>query len=226
MIKNLLVVVMLLTLGACGNHAQPKDEAQLSLRYIKYYIRYLETGRELQMDAKYHNDSAAIAMLDGVYVDDIRLTAKELPREGWMHRYVGKSGIPNATFIFRYKLSPTVERQDTVEMPIYTDFELATPKIGKKTGGLLTWKGQPLMSNDGLVLIFEDSEGNNFTHTHRGITRGTQFEIRPDFIQTLAVGKGVLNIVHKRESRSTTATQQTFRQSEYYRKPIEFEIVE
>ena len=44
-------------------------------------------------------------------------------------------------------------------------------------------------------------------------------------IQTLEEGKITLRVVHKRESRINLKNKQIFRQSEYYRKPIEFELV-
>jgi hypothetical protein len=228
MIKNLLIVLLLSSFVACNNQkidTTPKEIAN-PVKYIKYYVRYLEAGLELQLEAKYHNDSTTIAMPEGVFVGESKINAKELPRDGWVHRQISRGTKPDSAYIFRYNISPTLEKQDTIYLPIYADFELATPTISKKTGGLLAWKGKSLQQSEGLVLIFEDSEGNNFTHTHRGITQGAQFAIRPNLIETLSKGKAILRIVHKRETRSTTAKQQILKQSEYYRKPIEFEIVD
>lgn len=228
MIKQLLIIVCLFPFVACTNNNAAKSikETPNPIKYIKYYVRYLEAGQELQLDAKYHNDSTSIALVDGVFVGESKLNAKEFMKQGWVHRQISRGNKPDSAYIFRYNISPTLEKQDTVYLPIYADFELATPKMSKKTGGLLAWKGKSLQQSEGLVLIFEDAEGNHFTHTHRGVTQGAQFAIRPNLIETLSKGKATLRVVHKRETRQTTAKQQILKQSEYYRKAIEFEIVD
>ena len=158
MIKKFLALFLIVSFGACTSNEQPenKGEPEIKINYIKYYVRYLESGEELQLDAKYHNDSIAIAIADGVFVGEKKLTAKELPREGWMHRFVKRGETADSLIIFRYNVSSSKEVQDTVSLPIYKDFSLETPQVSKKTGGLLVWKGSPLNHSDGLVLIFED----------------------------------------------------------------------
>jgi len=112
-----------------------------------------------------------------------------------------------------------------LHFPTYANFQLATPSLSKKTGGLLTWEGTSFRKEDGMVLIFEDEDGTTFSVNHAGITRGTKFEIRPAFIASLKEGKGTLRIVHKTRIEEVREKTGIVKEMEYYRKPIEIEIV-
>jgi hypothetical protein len=59
-----------------------------------------------------------------------------------------------------------------------------------------------------------------------GITRGPQLEIRPEFLEVFAKGKGVLRIVHKKTVIEKKDEQRSVKLTEYYRIPLDIEIVD
>jgi hypothetical protein len=217
-----------LLFSACQPSAsQNKKEEELSIKLVKYYVRYIEQSKELQVEAKFFNDNdSSFIIPSGVFVSDTKLEGKKLPKEGWVHRHVKRPAGFDSLCIFSYNISPTVQRKDTVLFPTYPDFKLATPKISKKTGGLVTWAGTSLTQEDVFTLIFEDSAGSHYTDNHAGITRGPQLEIRPEHIAPLAKGKITIRAVHKRSTIDKVGDTRMVRLVEYYRTPIEAEIVD
>jgi len=223
-----LLSLFMLLFSACQPSAsQTKKEAELSIKLVKYYVRYIEQSKELQVEAKFFNEhDSSFIVPSGVFIADTKLEGKKLPKEGWVHRHIKRPAGFDSLCVFRYNVSATVVHKDTVSFPTYPDFKLATPKISKKTGGLVTWAGTSLTQEDVFTLIFEDNLGNHYTDNHAGITRGAQLEIRPEHVAPLAKGKITIRVVHKRSTIDKVGDTRMVRLVEYYRTPIEAEIVD
>ncbi len=227
--KNLFWFIIIFFSACSGKNlitAETKTtESQFNL--IKYYIRYIEQSKEIQLEAKYFgkNDSA-MAVKAGVFVSDVKLDAKKLPKEGWIHRYIKRPADYDSLYVFRYEAMKGQETKDSVYFRIFNDFKLETIKISKKNGGLLSWSGNALSQDEGLTLVFEDASGMSYTINHVGITRGPKLEIRPEHIEVFAKGKAILRVVHKKTEIDKKGNIRMVRLTEYYRSPIQLEITE
>jgi hypothetical protein len=228
MFKNTAIFLLAFALLSCKTQISDKAKKDDSpVKIAKYYVRYIEQIKELQLEAKYINKSdSTFSMPGGVYVSDFKLEGKNLPKEGWMHRYIKRPSGCDSLYVFSYKPVADFEVKDSIIFPIYRNFKLETPKISKKNGGLVSWSGNSLMQDDGLTLVFEDAFGTSYTINHVGITRGPQLEIRPEFLEVFAKGKGVLRIVHKKTVIEKKDEQRSVKLTEYYRIPLEIEIVD
>ena len=228
MFKNTLIFLLALALFSCKTQVTDKTKGEESpVKIAKYYIRYVEQIKELQLEAKFINKSdSTFGMPGGVFVKDFKLEGKNLPKEGWMHRYIKRPSACDSLYVFSYNPDGKNEAKDSIIFPIYHNFKLETPKISKKNGGLVSWSGNSLMQDDGLTLVFEDASGASYTINHVGITRGPQLEIRPEFLEVFAKGKGILRVVHKKTVIDKNEEKRSVRLTEYYRVPIEMEIVD
>jgi hypothetical protein len=224
------IILSFMLLGLLSCKAPVTDsskKAENPIKLAKYYIRYVESIKELQLEAKYFNkNDSAYPVPGGVYHSDIKLEAKNLPKEGWVHRYIKRPEMADSLYVFKYSPIEGLELKDSVIFAMYPDFKLETPKISKKVGGLLSWTGNSLGQDDGLTLIFDDASGTSYTINHVGITRGAQLEIRPEHLEVFAKGKAVLRVVHKKTVIGKIANMRIVRLTEYYRSPVELEIVD
>jgi hypothetical protein len=228
MFKVSVIFLMAFSLFSCKTQIADKTKNDVSpVKIAKYYVRYVEQIKELQLEAKYINSNdSTFSVPGGVSVADFKLEAKNLPKEGWMHRYIKRPSGCESLYVFSYNPGIKNETKDTVVFPIYKNFKLETPKISKKTGGLVSWSGSSLGQEDGLTMVFEDASGASYTINHVGITRGPQLEIRPEFLEVFAKGKGILRVVHKKTVIDKKGEKRCVRLTEYYRIPIEMEIVD
>jgi len=228
MLKTILGLLFIIPfLFSCKNANTAEKKQSSPFKMKKYYVRYIEQSKQAQFEAKFYNEKdSAIPISGGVFVSDSKLEAKNLPKEGWIHRYIKRPASFDSLFIFSVNFSKDQIFKDSVLMSVYPEFKLATPKLSKKTGGLITWKGNALGQEDGLTLVFEDKEGLNFTNNHVGITRGAQFEIRPEVLAGLKKGKVVIRAVHKRTTVDKVENTRKVVLTEYYRVPFEAEIVD
>lgn len=228
MLKTILGLLFIIPfIFSCKNANTVEKKQSSPFKMIKYYVRYIEQNKQAQFEAKFYNEKdSAFPVSGGVFISDNKLEAKNLPREGWIHRHIKRPASFDSTYIFSVNFSKDQIFKDSVKMPVYPDFKLATPKLSKKTGGLITWTGNALGQEDGLTLLFEDNEGLNFTNNHVGITRGPQFEIRPEVLAGLKKGKVVIRAVHKRTTVDKSDNTRKVVLTEYYRIPFEAEIVD
>lgn len=226
--KLLLFGILFLGMSACGGqeNGPVKEEQKLPVKGIKYYVRYLDVIKEVQMEAKFLSDSSSFLIPDGVFVNEDKMKVKQLPRIGWQHKLIKKPSTFDTTYVFSFNISPSQTHQDSLEFKVLGNLRLATPDIKKSTGGLIQWEGLGLDSKDALTLLIEDSQGNPFTINHVGLTRGSKLEIRPDLIQAVAPGIASLRLIYKRREQLKKDGIAIDKHVEYYFRPIKFEISE
>lgn len=226
--KLLLFGILFLGMSACGGQENKpvEEEQKLPIKGIKYYVRYLDVIKEVQMEAKFLSDSSSFLIPDGVFINEEKMKVKQLPRVGWQHKLIKKPSLFDTTYIFSFNISPSQVHQDSLTFKVLDSLHLATPKVNKTTGGLIQWKGEGLGPKDALTLLIEDSEGNPFTINHVGLTRGSKLEIRPGLIQAVATGTASLRLVYKRREQLKKDGIAIDKHLEYYFRPIKFEISE
>ena len=185
-----------------------------------YYIRYLESSKELQAEVRFQQDTGNLVLADKLYFEGQAMQPKKLPKIGWEYRYNQRPVKFKGCYQFSYG-----GESDTLCFPTYTNFGLKTPEVSLNIGGLIAWEGQPLGQEESLVLLFEDAKGQVKTVNHVGLTRGSQFEIRPEHLEGLNVGPASLRLVHKSTVIQKIDGQVQVIKLEYYRKTLKIEIV-
>jgi len=216
--------MFLLLAAACQPKAEPesqKEKTAFTVDRTYYYVRYLEDSKELQAEARFQQDTGSLVLPDKLYFEGQAMQPKKLPKIGWEYRYHERPAKFKDCYHFSY-----AGASDTICFPSYSNFALKTPAISLATGGLLAWEGQPLGQAESLVLLFEDSKGQSKTVNHVGLTRGSQFEIRPEHLEGLNAGPASLRLVHKSTLIQKVDGQVEVIKLEYYRKVLKIEIVD
>ena len=227
-----ITIVTILTfligmLNCACNNVQTKASTHYEFKKITGYIRYLDELKELQAELTFKTDSA-VAIKGAVKLNQYLLNYKQLPKIGIQYRMLKRGIELDSSFQFSYEdLNGSI-----IEIPYraetFKDVQMITDGLSISKGAAISWRGNALEGNDGMVLILSDEIGNNFSIHHAGITRGTKFEINKSFTSGLSKGKGTLRIIRKK-----TTTQALYDNPEmvlinyeHYLKPIHFEIKE
>lgn len=214
-------------LTACNSSAPVSTTLPSAYAFSKIncYVRYLAQNRELQADMTFRTDSTQ-AIEGVVALNDMPMIFKKRPVVGLQYRLL-KSSVPfDQHYTFSYFEKDGQSTELSISLNDFDSLKIASNGVSKSKGGLLTWKGAPLESNDGLVFIFTDSKGNTFSINHTGISKGNKFEIIPDHANRLALGTVTLETTRKKTivyEENKTIKMLTI---EYYNKPITFEVSE
>lgn len=213
-------------LVACNSSTPtPNGPSNYSFSKINCYVRYIAQNRELQADMTFRTDSTqtidSIVALNG-----IPMPLKKRPIVGLQYRLLKNSTHFDQDYTFSYFEKDGKKVELSIGLNDFEDFKVASDGVSKTKGGLLKWKGAPLEGNDGLVLIFTDSEGNTFSINHTGVSKGNKFEIISDHANRLALGTATIEATRKKTmvyEENKTVKMLTI---EYYNRPIKFEVKE
>ncbi|WCL80471.1 hypothetical protein PPO43_10880 [Saprospira sp. CCB-QB6] len=215
--------MFLILAAACQSkmvEVKQEEHTPFAVERTYYYVRYLENSKELQAEARFQQDTGNLVLADKLYFEGQVMQPKKLPKVGWEYRYHERPSKFKGCYHFSYG-----GESDTICFPTYTNFGLKTPEVSMTSGGLIAWEGQPLGQEESLVLLFEDAKGQVKTVNHVGLTRGSQFEIRPEHLEGLNVGAASLRLVHKSTVIQKIDGQVQVIKLEYYRKTLKIEIV-
>lgn len=211
---------------SCGPiNSSPSTPDKYAFSKINCYVRYLQQTRELKADMTFRTDSTQ-AIEGEVFLNDMPLIFRKRPEVGLQYSLT-KNSVP---FENQYTFSYTEKDGSRVKLPIklnsFDSLKIASDGVSKTKGGLLTWKGPALGSEDGLVLIFTDSKGNTFSINHSGISRGNKFQIIPEHANRLELGTATVLATRKRTVIKQENKLTQMLTIEYYTAPIKFEVKE
>jgi hypothetical protein len=224
--KNMIFFFVLALISACHLDKDKSKEGAAPIQFVKYYVRYVEEIKEVQTELKFYRDQDTSLILPVlVQCNKEKMYPKKLSSEGWIYKWIKRPIDVKSQFVFQYGSDSSQMIQDTINFLYLDSLILSTPQISKKNGGLLTWKGSTLQSEDQLTILFEDTNGNHFTVNHVGITRGPQLEIRPEHVESLLVGKSTIRLVHKNNEVDKVGDKKFSKTTEFYYKPIEAQII-
>lgn len=214
------------SLSSCSpTNSSPTTPNTYAFSKINCYVRYLEQTRELQADMTFRTDSTKA--IDGqVFLNELPMLFKKRPKVGLQYSLTKNS----TTFEQEYRFSYTEKDGSTAKLAIklnpFDSLKVASDGISKSTGGLLTWQGPPLGSEDGLVLIFSDAKGNTFSINHNGISKGNKFQILAEHSDRLEIGPATILATRKKTTIKKENEVVKMLTIEYYSTPIKFEVKE
>lgn len=212
-------------LGCSPTNSSPTTPNTYAFSKINCYVRYLEQTRELQADMTFRTDSTK-AIEGQVLLNDLPMIFRKRPKVGLQYSLSKRS----TTFDRAYTFSYTEKDGSTAKLDIalnpFDSLKIASDGISKSAGGLLTWQGPALGSEDGLVLIFSDAKGNTFSINHNGISKGNKFQIIPEHANRLDLGSATVSATRKKTIIKKENDVVKMLTIEYYTAPIKFEVKE
>jgi hypothetical protein len=213
-------------LYSCNSaNSSPKTPSTYAFSKINCYVRYLAQTRELQADMTFRTDSTK-AIEGPVYLNDLPLIFKNRPKVGLQYSLTKSSTTFDQKYTFSYTEKDGSTAKLDIELSQFDSLKIASAGISKSTGGLLTWQGPALGSEDGLVLIFSDAKGNTFSINHSGISKGNKFQILAEHSDRLEVGTATILATRKKTIIKNENKVTKMLTIEYYSAPIKFEVKE
>lgn len=224
--KMLFGALFIGALSGCGpTNSPPATPSNYAFSKINCYVRYLAQTRKLQADMTFRTDSTK-AIEGQVFLNGLPMRFSNRPQVGLQYS-LNKS---STTFERKHTFSYTEKDGRTatldIELNPFDSLRVASDGISKSGGGLLVWQGPALGSEDGLVLIFSDEEGNTFSINHSGISKGNKFQVPAEYANRLEVGAATVLATRKKtiiKKENEVTKMLTF---EYYCAPIKFEVKE
>ncbi len=211
--------------GCSPKKAAPTKPSTYAFSKINCYVRYLAQTRELQADMTFRTDSTK-AIEGEVFLNDLPMIFRKRPEVGLQYSLSKRSTKFEQKYTFSYTEKDGSTAKLDIELNPFDSLKVASDGISKSKGGLLTWQGPALGSEDGLVLIFSDAKGNTFSINHSGISKGNKFEILSEHSSRLEIGTATVLATRKKTTIKKENKVTKMLTMEYYSAPITFEVKE
>lgn len=225
-LKMLFGALFIGFLSGCGStNSAPETPSTYAFSKINCYVRYLAQTRTLQADMTFRTDSTK-AIEGQVFLNDLPMIFRKRPELGLQYSLTKSSTAFEQKYTFSYTEKDGSTAKLDIELNPFDSLNIASDGISKSKGGLLTWQGTPLGSEDGLVLIFSDEQGNTFSINHNGISKGNKFQIPAQYANRLEVGPATVLATRKKTSIKKEKEVTKMLTFEYYSAPIKFEVKE
>ena len=227
--QNLLFALILLGwCSACNNPAIEPEEKPPHW-FAKYYVRYLQTERQLKAHASFlEGDSLENAepkkFRGGVSFQGKRMEFRDL--QGKLFRYIHneRTGYSD-NFLFRHRDDNGDYWEYTMKMNPIEDFFIKDD-ISKSKGMTLIADGAILQQNESLVFLFSDENNKAATFTVEGPSKTIELSIPAEQLKDLSLGKGQLYLVKKQYNEDQEEQLNATSSIEFYTKSIDIEVVE
>lgn len=220
------IAFFLLFFGAACQSDSPTEEAppaRYGFKKINGYIRYMEQQRELQAELTFKTDSTTM-IEDGVRLNQRKLKPKRLPAIGNQYRVLRNAVNFSDKYTYTYKEKDGSDQELSIALGKFEAPKIASDGLSREKGGILSWTGDPLTTNDGLILLFRDSEGKRFSVNHNGLTSGNTFKLVALQTERLAEGPATVQVTRKHTIVTQQESAAVVLVLEYYSRPIEFEV--
>lgn len=224
--KMLFGALFVGSLSGCGpSSPPPTTPSKYAFSKINCYVRYLAQTRELQADMTFRTDSTK-AIEGQVFLNELPMIFRKRPEVGLQYSLSKRSTKFDQKYTFGYTEKDGSNAILEIEINAFDSLKIASDGLSKSSGGLLTWQGPALGSEDGLVLIFSDAKGNTFSINHSGISKGNKFQIIPEHANRLEVGTATVLATRKKTIIKKEKEVTKMLTLEYYFAPIKFEVKE
>ena len=240
--NNRIIYSLFLALGiviGCQNtpstpNAPTPDQAPTSPDkvlpvFANYYIRYIEDDRLLRAEASFKegenaSKSQPITFKGGVAFMSSGMQAKKLNEQLIRYEYLQKVDFPKDEFRFNFKDKKEQEHLFNIGLTPIVDFEVKKASIS--SGLRIDLKTEPLTSDETLIAILTDTNGNPTTIEQKGPTETSiiQFSLQPHQ-SSLSPGKATISLIRKKTKRSKKDNYNHSATAEYYSKPKNLSII-
>ena len=208
---------------ACGKTADPSDSGHVN---ADYYVRYLAAGRQLKAEARFTDgvepqSTRSKRIRGGVQFLGKPMEMQTLKEQQYRYIYTDTMDFPSEIY-FQYGENADLSREELVMTPI--DYYKAKGPAGKTTGLTLITRQNLLKGNASLVVLLADQRNRAASHTIRGPSLDSVYQIPPDVFQDLETGPGSLYLVKRMKKTREQARQTITATLEYYTDTLGVEI--
>lgn len=222
LIFNFIIIASTL-FCSCDNTNSKKEKSRFNFKKINCYVRYLEEIKELQGEITFMIDSN-VHLKSDVLLNGENMLKKDIPQIGLQYRLTRRGLDIDSSYVFNFSEKDQTPVNQIIKINEFDSVSVISDGISINKGGLISWSGNALQTEDALVIIITDTSGESFTVNHTGLTRGNKFEINKIFSNKLKKGSGTMRIIRKKSIAEIYEKAQVLKTYEHYLLPINIEI--
>lgn len=226
--KFFLFVALIFSIASCQSSIEPKTKQNAKHIFAKYYVRYLQTEKELKAEVSFkEGDTLATArsiVLNDVSFEKNKMKIQNLGKSHGIRYSVRKQSPYSQKYNFEYTSEHLGPLSHQLEMEPITDFSVKDGIVKKAEGMILQWEGAPLTKQQKLVLLFTDEQKKAVPIQISGPTTESQITIDAEKLDLLSVGKGRLMVVKKQLSQTKEQFFTKISEMEFYSNNQDIEI--
>lgn len=231
--KIILSICLFLLVGitvSCTSETKTVPPKKTQHIYAKYYVRYLQTEKELKAEVSFKEgdtlETARSIVLNQVNFEDNPMEVQNLGKNYGIRYGFRKKGPHRQTYQFSYSGEQMGEQVHEIGMSPITEFLIKEGAISKTSGMTLVWQGEALTKNQEMILLFTDEERKAFPVQIKGPSERTEVVLSAEQIAGLSLGKGRLMLVKKQFEQSRTAQATKVSEIEFYSNQLDIAVVE
>jgi hypothetical protein len=217
-----LATCFLTMLSSCNSPQKEVSESS-SFKNIRYYLRYMQANKELQVDVNFKADTA-VRINGPVLLNGKKMPLKRIPGIALLYRSVLKPVLLDTLYTFECQLKANTMYKETITVPAFKNVRLDKKTISQDNGGGFIWEGSNLTKNDALLIIYTDATGKTFKQNHIGGTVGNRLPFKGKQLAQFALGEGSILVIRKRTTVQRKQQTTIIKTSEIYSQPIPFEL--
>ncbi len=211
-------------LSGCQSPA-PQEEPEH--RIADFYVRYLETERQLKAFASfYEGDSIRsarpLSIAGGVDFQGLDMERRSLADRGIRYTLTRTANYPGQ-FSFAYQIEGAKQQHQFTMPPLINFFFEGAVSVSR--GATLVIEGEPLQATEALVLLFTDEENKTSTISIDGPKDNNTFRLSPEQLAAIPAGPSMLYLVRKRTLIEEQPYRTVISAAEYYTKTRRLEIM-
>ncbi len=221
----------LLLLIAAAFFSCQSERPQEAPMYADFFVRYLEEEQQLKAHVSFYEGDTLTSSKPVIFDGDVTFQGNRMqPREivkNQTFRYVyNGSDAYNRTFSFKFPKSGLGKQEYAVAMSPIEDFAVKNDAVSLSNGMVLELKGEPLLANESLVLLFTGENNVSIAAEFAGPFDVAELNVPAVQLFGVEPGKNALYLVKKQTSTGRAGNVDCTASIEFYTKLIEVAVVE
>lgn len=223
--SRILLLGILLFFNSCKSD---KTTEKIPHLFADYYVRYLETGRQIKAHAAFYEGDSVRTARPVQFNSTVRfqgdpMNPRQLPPNTIRYIYNGIGDYAANGFTFQFQDMNGKNRQQVLKMAPITDFSI-TSEASRSKGLTLNIQSTPFQENESLILFFTNVRTNQaYSLEYKGLV-DVSLVIAPNELATITPGKHVLYLVKKQINTLREDNLDATTAVEFYTKTIEIQI--
>ncbi len=223
--KHFYLFVFTALLVACQS-----DQAGSKHMFADFFVRYLETERQLKAHAAFYEGDTlktarSVTFEKPVYFQGYPMDRRQIEDKTLRYIFNGV-GTYDSAFVFQYTDLRGRKQDFNLSMAPIRDFSIKEPVASLRKGFTLLLDASPFDAEESLVLLFTGPNNKSAMAEFKGPFNLTELSVPAVQLVDAEPGLNSLYLVRKRTSQYKTPAMDITASAEYYTKIIDVELVE
>ena len=227
--KHQTLFFSLFLLLSCNSTPAPSAQTiNFAPKQAHYYLRFVETSKQLYAEVSFFGDSGAIAHPKGVFINQTEaFETRSTPNLKHSYRIARTETAPQPAYVVSYApdlLKDSLRTRDTLTLPLLPKLSPVRPVLSKKIGLAFAWEGLPLTAEDKIEISITDSKNQTLTIEQVGLDQAQNIVLQPQGLETLHEGQATIKLFLQRVHTPNPLPCRRQYITEYYPKEISINV--